>query len=207
MKSPGKFRPSGGRRILPVLVILAGWSTVTLIVAQGAARLFSPPRTAVVDIYKVFEGYDKKREVEAEMQGKAEAAKVKIEALEAELKQIEAELKLVSEGSEAHSDLIIKRTQVALDAAKHKKKIRAEFRERHQTEVNRIRDEISRELTRYGEAHELNLILEKTFYAEMGEQMTLNWPIIHFASPEIAITDELIGILNSKSGAQAKTQE
>jgi Skp family chaperone for outer membrane proteins len=204
MNSRRTLRSGRQGRILPVLVIAATCSTLTLLIAQGAARIFSPPSTAVVDIYKVFEGYDKKRDVEIEMRAKAEAARATIESLEGQLKEIEAELKLVTEGSEAHRALIIKRTELALDANKHKKKVRDEFRQRHQAEVTKIRDEISRELKRFGEAHELNLILEKTFYAEMGEQMTLNWPIIHFASPEIDITDEMIEILNSKENNLSK---
>lgn len=182
-----------------LLVCVSVTCLLTVALAQSVAeKAFEPPRTAVVDIYKVFEGYEKKRAVEEEMRAKAANAKKEVLDLEGQLKEIETELQLVPEESDAYEGLILKRQKLVFALKKLQKKLRNEFRKRHQEEVTSIRDEISRELSRYGEAHELNLILEKTFFAELGDGVTLNWPIIHHVSADIDITDEMIEILNSR---------
>ncbi len=170
----------------------------SLVLAQAAKAAFRPPRTAVVDIYEVFENFNKKLTMEKELEKEAGQAQAAYRNLQDRLKAVEDDLIVTSEGTKDHDDLIIHKTKLGLEINKFQKNQTAEFQKKHMMAVRTIREEIAAEIQRYAEAHELDMVLEKRFSAEARGLLPVKWPIVHFVRPEIEITGEIIKILNSK---------
>jgi Skp family chaperone for outer membrane proteins len=171
-----------------------------MVLAQAGNQAFRPPRTAVVDIYEVFENYDKKNEVESRLQEEAGKAEAEFKNVENRLRETEEELKLVAEGTPTHDELIVKRTRLQIEIKNLQKSLMVEFQEKHLRAVGQIRDEIATEIERFARSRELDLIVEKRITADANPKgmPAMKWPIVHFARTEIDITDEIVRILNQK---------
>lgn len=183
---------------LTLPVILLAVSASSLLLGTAVVREFAPPRTAVIDIKKVFEEYDRKKSLESTLVVEAQKAEQELADLKGRLKNIEDELKINPEGSAAYDSLILKRTELQLEISKLQREKVKEFQDKHRKAVTGIREEIVREIERYSEAHQLDLVLEYKFSAEGQNAPSLAWPIVHFARPEIDITGEIIKILNER---------
>ena len=179
-------------------VAIALFVGASLVLAQASKGMFRPPRTAVVDIYEVFENFNKKLTMEKKLEKEAEQAQAAFSNLRNRLKTVEEELAVTSAGTKEHDDLVIQKTKLGLELTNFQKNETAEFQKKHMRAVKAIREEIAAEIQRYAEAHELDMVLEKRFSAEARGLLPVKWPIVHFVRPEIEITGELINILNSK---------
>ncbi len=173
----------------------------TLLFANAVIREFAPPRTAVIDIKKVFDAYEKKKVLEGDLLKEAAAAQEKLKNLQTRLKNVEDELKVTQQGTDDYEKLILKRTEIQLEASKLQREKLKEFEDKHKKAVGAIREEIISEIERYATAHQLDLVLENTFSADgtgAPNSPSLSWPIVHYVKPEINISEEIIKILNSR---------
>ncbi len=177
-----------------LLIAAAGTS---LLFAQVAVKHFRPPRTAVVDTFEVIELYKKKEVLELELKAEVEAATREVEALDRRAKTIEAELKIIDEGTPEHRKKVLEKTEIGLQLADLKVKIRRQLEERQMQAIQQIRDEVDDEIRKYAENNDLDLVIEKKIPIE-GRGAKINIPITRFAKPEIEITREIANILNER---------
>ena len=177
-------------------VLLGGGAGFLL--AQTGARDFRPPRTAVVDISRVFESFEKKKQLNAQLEEEGKKAEAEYNDLEGRFRSLEDDIKTVVEGSDEYNRLVLERTKLQLDLQNMRKKLLNEFQEKYLRAATQLRDEITQEIERYSRAHDLALVIEFRFNAEAKNMPPLKWPIVHYVAPEIDITDEIIGILNSQ---------
>ena len=61
--------------------------------------------------------------------------------------------------------------------------------------------------TREADGQELDLVLDRTVLAEGENGVGFRWPIVHYARPEIDITDDLIQRLNASYGPRKTSDE
>jgi Skp family chaperone for outer membrane proteins len=181
----------------------AGVGRETLAAQQGPAAGvrgadFPPPRLAVVDTFEVIEKYKRKADLESKLVEKVEKVKKDVEELEKGLKSVDAEIKLHDEGSDEHSRLLLRRTQLQIDLTNLKRKRLAELEEEQNKHIQDIRAEVEREIDGFAKAHRLDVVLEKKIPIEGRQNIKINIPIVRFVKPEIEITEEIVAILNER---------
>ncbi|MBI4586522.1 MAG: OmpH family outer membrane protein [Planctomycetes bacterium] len=169
-----------------------------LVFAQTAKKEFKPPRVAVVDISEIFERYEKKKRTEDDFLAEKDKAETEYNDIKKKLERVNEELKLLQPGSEEHQALFLQKARLEYQLEYFQKKLTKEFLDKRNAKIREIVDEITHEIERYAKGHELDLVLEKKFSAESRGQAALNWPLVYYARPEIEITEEIIGILNSQ---------
>jgi Skp family chaperone for outer membrane proteins len=180
------------------IVILMSLGALVL-VGQRAARTFRPPRTAVVDISEVFVGYLKKQDRQKDLTNESRGIQSKFEALQTKLKEITADVKLMQPGQRRNEKLLDKaKLEIEVKELENKEVLRLQ-----QTQVMFLREikaEITSEIEIYAQAFDLDLVIEKTVNAEGDPRggMSFQWPIVHFAKPEIDITDQIVRRLNER---------
>ncbi len=159
------------------------------------ARTFQPPRTAVVDISQVFEGYDKKRDRQEQFQAEIKAAEDKLKDLEKEYKDLISEIGNLEEG-ERKKEKELEKFKLERDVKDLKQTEMKRLRDTQMKYLQEIRDEIADEIKTYAQAQDLDLVIEKTVMAETGNDGGFRWPIVHYAKPEIDISTEIAERLN-----------
>ncbi|MBI4605876.1 MAG: OmpH family outer membrane protein [Planctomycetes bacterium] len=164
---------------------------------QGALKAFKPPRTAVVDISEVFEGYHKKRDRQDQFQAAIKGVEDKLKDLEKRYKDLVAELPNIEPGEKA-DEKEDEKTLLEMQVKRLKNREMRRLRDTMVRYLQEIRDEITREIQAYAEAEDLDLVVEKRVMAEAGETAGFQWPIVHFAKPELEITKEIAGRLNAR---------
>ena len=184
-------------RLWTTIVVFLCLGAVVLL-GQRAARTFRPPRTAVVDISEVFDGYLKKQDLQKDLTNESRGVQSKFQALQQKLKDIAADVKLMQQGHKRNEKLVEK-ARLEIDAKEMENK---EFQRLQQTQIKflkEIKSEISSEIEIYAHAFDLDLVLEKTVNAEGDPRgMSFQWPIVHFAKPEIDITSQIVKRLNER---------
>lgn len=178
------------------LLIFGGGAGVLL--AQIASKDFPPPRTAVVDTFEVIEQYKKKQELEAKLRAEVELAVKEVDGMESELKRVEAELKIVEEGTEDHKNLILKKAELQFRLKSLQEQVNKDMSQKQLSAIQEIRKEVELEIERVAKARELDLVLEKKIPLEGRGKISINIPIVRFATPEIEITREVARILNER---------
>ena len=175
------------------------WGVLAMLafVALGAAETFRPPRTAVVSISEVFDGYHKKVQRQEQLAQLRDALKQKIVDLEAQYDQLVEEIKLTR--GEAQAKKKLERYQLELKVETVKERDLAGLQTQYIEYLKEIRKEISDEIQQYAVAQDLDLVLERTVIAEgTPNARGFQWPIVHYAKPEIDITQEIVGRLNRR---------
>ena len=73
-------------------------------------------------------------------------------------------------------------------------------RDRMRAKLREIKEEITSEIEIYAQAYDLDLVLEKTVNAEGDPRggVSFQWPIVHYAKPEIDITSQIVKRLNER---------
>ncbi len=180
-------------------IALAGGGVVALaLLGAEATRAFKPPSTAVVDIASVFEQYDKRRDLQAELQTESKALEAKLKELEEKYKAILQEIPL-TEAKEAKKNLAVQKVALETEVEWLKKGELERLRQTQLKYIQEIRDEITQEIRNYAVAQDLDLVLEKTITAEGdGNFPGLRWPIVHYVKPELDITKEIADRLNRR---------
>jgi len=176
------------------VVLLVG----SILLAQdAAAKAFKPPRVAVVDIQQVFDLYDKKKDLKVEFEGEVRKADEKLKAMDTRLKQIEEELPNLEQGPKKRA-LQFEKFSIEQDGKELKEKEAVRLQKLELKFYQDMRDEITDEIQAYAKALDLDLVLEKTFNADVGPRASIRWAIVHFTKPELEITSEIAARLNSK---------
>jgi len=164
-----------------------------------APRTFKPPRIAVVDVAEVFEGYAKKKDREAQLEVELKAEEKKHLTMMSEYKASIEELKNVEDGSEKHKELTLKKANFEYEIKAREKELMKEFEEKHFKFVAEMRGEILKDLETYAASMDIDMVIEKKVVTpgktpRQGSQ----WPIVHYAKPELDITQDLIKRLNAQ---------
>jgi len=155
---------------------------------------FKPPRTAVVDISKVFDAYDKKRDREAEFKLEIKKVEDSLKDLEKRHKAIVAELPNIEPGPKT-DDKELEKLRIELQVRRLKDSEMKRLRQTQLKYLQEIREEITDEIQTFARAEGLDLVLEMRVMAETGEA-GIQWPVVHFSAPEIDITKEIADRLN-----------
>ena len=169
-----------------------------VLVGQRGARTFRPPRTAVVDISEVFDGYLKKQDRQKDLTNESRGVQSKFQALQQKLKDIASDVKLMQPGQKRNEKLLEKaKLEIDVKELENKELLRLQ-----QTQIKflrEIKEEITSEIEIYAQAYDLDLVLEKTVNAEGDPRgMSFQWPIVHYAKPEIDITSQIVKRLNER---------
>ncbi len=164
-----------------------------------APRAFKPPRIAVVDVAEAFEGYLKKRDREAQIEAELKAEQEKHEALITEHKALGEELKNVHEGSKRHKELALKKFELEYDVKARESELMKEFEEKHFKFLAEMREEILKDLEKYAVSMDIDMVIEKKVVTpgKNPRQGSL-WPVVHYAKPELDVTQDLIRRLNAQ---------
>ena len=183
--------------VLPVAV-------AAVLGAAAAERAFKPTSIAVVNISEIFENYEKKKDIEAKLEAEIKVEEKKFIEKQEELKKSQAELKNVQEGTERHKELTVKGKTLEYELKSWEKELVKIFQEKQMNALKEIRDEITTDIDKYRTGMGIGIVLEKQVSAE-GKSNSVRWPIVHFVTPELEITGEIIKRLNTGYGKAATT--
>jgi Skp family chaperone for outer membrane proteins len=197
--SPHVRRRYGGRmqnlrnhRILGVLLLLG------VLLCAEAARTFKAPATAVVDIARVFDLYEKKKDRQGELQTEIKVVEDKHKELEKKYKDLVAELPNLEAGTRKN-DLMLQKLKLEMDLKDLRETELKRLRETHLKYLQELKVEIMAEIEAYAKAQDVDMVLEKVLTLDSeGTGPGSRWPIVHFAKPEFEITDEIAERLNSR---------
>ena len=182
----------------PSVSILSGalcGAAVVLMLGAKAPSGFAPPRVAVVDMSTVFEDYEKKKDSQASLKKKMDAFKNKLKGLEKDYEELKAELRSLDEDSPLYIEKNLRQKEMELRVRQLNATELKSFRGYQLDLLKEINREIGDEIRSYAHAHDLDLVLERQFAAEAS---AIGWPIVHYAKPELDITQEIAKILNAK---------
>lgn len=170
-----------------------------VLVGQRAVRSFRPPRTAVVDISEVFDSYLKKQDRQKDLTNESRGIQDKFKALQQKLKEIDADVKLMQPG-QARREKLLDKAKLEIEVKELENKELLQLQQTQVKFLREIKDEITSEIEIYAQAYDLDLVLEKTVNAEGDPRagMSFQWPIVHYAKPEIDITAQIIKRLNER---------
>jgi Skp family chaperone for outer membrane proteins len=171
-------------------------AVVAALLLGAAQATFKPPRTAVVDISKVFDAYDKKKDREAQFKTEIKGVEDRLKELERKHKAIVAELPNIEQGEKADAKELEK-LGIELQVRRLKQEEMQRLRKTQIDYLREIREEITEEIQTFARAEGLDLVTEMRVMAETGDA-GIQWPIVHFAAPEIDITKEITDRLNSR---------
>lgn len=192
------LRQSSRPRAFWILLGSAGCLLGAILVGKDQiARVFQPPRVAVVDIAQVFELYTKKKDRKDEFDVEVKGLEDKLKSLEARYKQITAEIPSLEEGARK-DELETEKFKIEQNVRRLKETEMNRLRELEVKYLQEIRDEIEEEIQGYSKALDLDIVLEKTVNAEMGRGAGIKWPIVHFVKPELEVTAEIAARLNGR---------
>ena len=194
MKRMRKLRFSS---LLLTLFLLCASGCFLFLGAQ-AFTTFLPPRTAVVDITKVFDSYQKQIDKSGRLKVAVEAATRQMNSLKDAITIKEEELKSIKEDSPAYVRIFSELLESRRKFRETQKKHGADIAKSQAADIKEIRDEIALEIETVATSKELDLVLEKAVTAELQRGAGFHWKIIHFAKPEYDITKEVTDRLNSR---------
>lgn len=186
--------------------LVSGSAALSLLIAFAAAvvwaqdqgpRAFKPPRVAVVDVNQVFELYNKKKDRKDEFEVQVKTVDETLKAYEKRYKEIQAELPNLEPGKKK-DEMELEKFKLEQQNRSLKETEMGRLRELELKYLQEMRDEITDEIQNYAKALDLDLVLEKTLNAELGRGAGIRWPIVHFAKPELEITQEIADRLNGR---------
>lgn len=177
-----------------------------LLLGVEGGKTFNPPRTGVVEISKVFELYEKKKDRQEQLQGETKVLEDKLKDLEKRYKDLLQELPNLEEGGAKKNEKTLEKVRLEIEVKSLKDRELKRLRETQFKYLEEIRDEISQEIKVYQKAQDLDLVLEQTVTAESDEAgRGFRWPIVHYAKPEIDITNEIVERLNTRYRSTPRT--
>ena len=161
-----------------------------------AFTTFLPPRTAVVDIAKVFDEYQKQIDKSAELKAAVEKTTRLLDTLKEGITIKEEELKSIKQESPTYVKILSEALELKRKFREAQKKGTADIAKQQTDTIKMIRAEISKEIETVATARELDLVLEKAVTAELQRGAGFHWKIVHFSKPEYDITKEVTDRLN-----------
>ena len=161
-----------------------------------AFTTFLPPRTAVVDIAKVFDEYQKQIDKSAELKAAVEKTTRLLDTLKEGITIKEEELKSIKQESPTYVKILSEALELKRKFREAQKKGTADIAKQQTDTIKMIRAEISKEIEMVATARELDLVLEKAVTAELQRGAGFHWKIVHFSKPEYDITKEGTDRLN-----------
>ena len=161
-----------------------------------AFTTFLPPRTAVVDISKVFDEYQKQIDKSAELKAAVEKTTRLLDTLKEGITIKEEELKSINQESPTSVKILSEALELKRKFREAQKKGTADIAKQQTDTIKMIRAEISKEIETVATARELDLVLEKAVTAELQRGAGFHWKIVHFSKPEYDITKEVTDRLN-----------
>ncbi len=161
-----------------------------------AFTTFLPPRTAVVDISKVFDEYQKQIDKSAELKAAVEKTTRLLDTLKEGITIKEEELKSIKQESPTYVKILSEALELKRKFREAQKKGTADIAKQQTDTIKMIRAEISKEIETVATARELDLVLEKAVTAELQRGAGFHWKIVHFSKPEYDITKEVTDRLN-----------
>ena len=169
------------------------------LVGFKSAQNFRPPRMAVVDISEVFANYEKKNDRQEVLAAEAKKVESSLKEIETRLQSINEEVQLLQAGDKRKT-LLLEKAQLEIEMKDTGTRESNRLREKQLGFLRDLREEIGREIEVYAEAYDLDVVLEKSVTADPGGQARaeFRWPIVHFAKPEIEITQQIIQRLNER---------
>ncbi len=177
--------------------LLLGFTVAAVWAQDQSPRIFKPPRVAVVDVNQVFELYNKKKDRKDEFEAQVKKVDETLKAFEQRYKAIQAELPNL-EGGKKKDEMELERFKLEQQIRSLKESEMNRLRELELKYLQEIREEITEEIQSYAQALDLDMVFEKTLNAELGRGAGIRWPIVHFAKPELDITQEIAARLNSR---------
>ena len=180
--------------------------TLLLLCASGgffylgaqAFTTFLPPRTAVVDISKVFEEYQKQIDKSGELKAAVEKTTRLLDTLKEGIAIKEEELKSIKQESPTYVKILSEALELKRKFREAQKQGTADIAKQQTDIIKVIRAEIATEIETVATAKELDLVLEKAVTAEVQRGAGFHWKIIHFSKPEYDITKEVTDRLNQR---------
>jgi Skp family chaperone for outer membrane proteins len=175
--------------------------------ALPPTRTFKPPRVAVLEVSRLFENYNKKKDREAVLKSESREEEKRYREMQSRLRAVLEELKNVENGSARHRELTMLSKGLEYDLKVLEQDLSRRFREKKLAALKEINLELSSDIERYATGLELDLVLEKTLVAEGENGTGIRFPIVHYARPEIDITDDLLLRLNARYGPRKSSDE
>ena len=163
-----------------------------------AFTTFLPPRTAVVDISKVFDEYQKQIDKTAELKAAVEKTTRLLDTLKEGITIKEEELKSIKQESPTYVKILSEALELKRKFREAQKKGTADIAKQQTDTIKMIRAEISKEIETVATTKELDLVLEKAVTAELQRGAGFHWKIVHFSKPEYDITKEVTDRLNQR---------
>lgn len=163
-----------------------------------AFTTFLPPRTAVVDISKVFDEYQKQIDKSAELKAAVEKTTRLLDTLKEGITIKEEELKSIKQESPTYVKILSEALELKRKFREAQKKGTADIAKQQTDTIKMIRAEISKEIETVATTRELDLVLEKAVTAELQRGAGFHWKIVHFSKPEYDITKEVTDRLNQR---------
>jgi Skp family chaperone for outer membrane proteins len=174
---------------LPVAAALAVFAAAE---AQQKApvnpRTFKPPRIAVLESSRLFDGFNKMKDAETRL--KEDRKRVK--ELKDQKRQAEEELKSVQPFTKRHRELALRVKELEYDALELEQGAGRTFLE----SLSKLRLEVKTGIEKYAEGRELDLVLERKLVFQDENGGNSAFPVVHYARPELDITSDLIELLN-----------
>jgi Skp family chaperone for outer membrane proteins len=181
------------------VVLFSGVALALFLGAPAVQNIFTPPRTAVVDISNVFDNYDKVKDRQAQLNTKLSAVRDRLKELETSYKDLQAELQVVQKGTDLYAEKRLELKKLELEVETLRDTEGKALKDTMRDFLEEIRREITREITAFAKARDLDLVVEKTVTAESGGgAVGFRWPIVHYARPQIDITEEIAKLLNER---------
>jgi Skp family chaperone for outer membrane proteins len=203
MNSVRTIRLRTSDRVAPRLALLGAALAVGFVSIGAAAwKKFRAPITTVVDISLVFDGYDKKKDLETTLAKQKEGVQGQLDRLKDEYTQLKTDLEQLEKGSAGYTQKILRKTEIELRILEIQDGDVKVLLEKQGAFLRELRDEIGAEIQAFAKANEIDLVVERRVIAEAeGGTVGIRWPIIHFAAPDLDITDAVLRQLNAKYAA------
>ena len=163
-----------------------------------AFTTFLPPRTAVVDISKIFNEYQKQIDKSGELKAAIEKTTRLLDTLKEGIAIKEEELKSIKQESPTYVKILSEGLELKRKFRETQKKGQSEIAKQQAGIIKVIRAEIAKEIETVATAKDLDLVLEKAVTAELQPGAGFHWKIIHFSKPEYDITKEVTNRLNQR---------
>lgn len=156
-------------------------------------------RIGVVDLAKVFDGYDKRKVKEEEFKAKEDNMNLEYEDRKERVKRLRAELDLLREGTSAY-ELKEEEVTIAMSTLKYFEKRRREtLKALFEGFILELLQEIEVVVRDIGKADGYHLIIKVDRRGSTEEGSTpLDFRSILYFSEEIDISDQILRILNAK---------
>ena len=187
--------------LLAATAVALSFASMGLAQTSGslAPRDFKPSRIAVVNIADIFENYEKKKDKEKKLLEEAKVEEKKFQDDKSALDKLQEELKNMEVGTPAHKKQTLLIQEKSYELKSRQQELLKAFQEKQMEALKEIRKEITDDIEKYATGLELDLVLEKQVTAESKES-AIHWPIVHYAKPELDITQDIVKRLNTQYG-------